>query len=244
MQQYNLYRYGAVRDRGRGHPRQRPGEGHRQARQADAAFAARAHADGLRVTETHARTVDFAEPGPGADRNHIPNASTHADGHRRVHADARTEQNRRTGATLHAVRGRSFHSSAYSRANPVHSEPRPHQRLLARRLAPHPRRRARDQRLVPRRLGPAPRRRAQDQRLVPRRLGPDPPRLRQRRPRGFRVWDRLRRRPQRHSHAVHGRRSHARPGRHGRGPRGRRSRSRRGRTTPGGPRVRGSPWRP
>ena len=110
-----------LRDRGRGHPRQRPGEGHRQARQADAAFAARAHADGLRVTETHARTLDFAEPGPDADRNHIPNASTHADGHRRVHADARTEQNRRTAANLHAVRGGSFHTSAYSHANPVHT---------------------------------------------------------------------------------------------------------------------------
>ena len=147
----------------------------------------------------HARASPSPAPAPTATT--YPTPAPTPTGDRRVHADARTEQNRRTAANLHPVRGGSFHTSAYSHANPVHTSRRPHQRLLPRRPGPHPRRRAQHQLRLPRRPGPHPRRRAQDRRPVPRRLGPDPPRLRQHQPRGFRGWERLRRRPQRHSHA-------------------------------------------
>ena len=260
MQQYNLYRYdasgtatGATADAsgtgaGPGHPRQRPGEGHRQARQADAAFAARAHANGLRVTgsQTHARTLELRRARP----------------RRRPQPHTQRQHPRRRGPP--GPRRRPHRAEPQDRGQSPRRPRRvtPHQRPLPPRPGPHPERapntssyshaipvRTRDgapetsayfhaDSVQPRDGAP----KTSD--LVPRRLGPDPPRLRQRQPRGFRGWGRLRRRPQRHSHALHGRSSHARPGRHGREPRGRRSRSRRGRTTPGGPRVRGSPWRP
>ena len=120
MQQYNLYRYGASGT----------GAG---ATHASAPAKATAKPDkptqpslpGLMPTASASpkptphgrlrRARPRRRPQPHTQRR------THADGHRRVHADARTEQNRRTETNLHAVRGGSFHSSAYSHANPVHT---------------------------------------------------------------------------------------------------------------------------